>query len=231
MRQPVVFIGVFISIVLLLSNDVFAARRGGGSSGDHALGFGVAYASPSQDDLNNFISDQAVVGSKTLGSGYEIFFQYSYRFSGTMWGLNFRPGYFMQKADGGGVEVNLTGLTFFPMLRIYALESDFIRFFFQVGVGYGNVTAKISNASGSGTYDGSTFGGLGGIGVAFCFTPSHCVTVEGTARYLPIQPITGSGNNVTSSGWQTNGELERGNNDIKVSLGGFQAALAYELHF
>lgn len=231
MRQPVIFITVFISIVLLLSNDVFAARGGGGSSGNSSFGGGFIYGSPSQDDLNNFVSDQALAGTQSLGSAYEIWAQYSYRFSGTMWGMNFRPGYFMQKASGSGVEVSLTGLTFFPMLRIYALENDFIHFFFQVGVGYGNVSVTISKPGSSGTYDGSTFGGMGGIGVAFCFSTTHCVTIEGNGRYLPIQPITGSGNTLAQSGWQTNGELERNNNDVKVSLGGFQAALGYEFHF
>lgn len=232
MRQPIVFISVFISIVLLLSNEVFAARRGGGASGSHSMAFGALYVSPSQDDLNKFISDQGAVGTQSLGTGYEIYFQYSYRFSGTMWGIAFRPGFFTQKASGGATDVAITGITFTPLLRIHALENDFIKFFFQIGVNYGNATVKMSEPGGtSGTYDGNAFGGMGGIGVSFCFTESHCMTIEGNARYLPIMPVTGSGNTLTESGWQGNGELERSNNDVRVSLGGFQAALAYELNF
>lgn len=219
----------FATLVTLFSSPSFARRGGGG--GGHLLGGGLIFMSPTQTDLNSFIDDQTVVGSKNLATAYELFMDYEYRFSGSMFAINFRPAYFTQSASGSGIEASLSGLTFFPIFRIYALESDFIRFFFQIGLGYGHITAKLANAGGSGTYTGGTFGALGGIGAAFCITSNSCFAIEGNMRYLPIMPVTGSGNLALTGVSQVNGELERNNSDLQVTMGGIQGILSYQYRF
>lgn len=229
-RSLLIFVSVLISTMFLSTSEALAARRGLG--GSISLGGGLIYGTSDQKALDGFIDDQGVTGTKNLGSSLEYFLEFEYRFTGSMFALGFRPSYFTQSASGGGVEVNLTGITAFPLLRLYPLESDYLRLYFQVGVGYGNVTAKLSNSTGSGTYDGNTYGGMAGVGVQFCLTDSSCFSLEGNGRYLPIQPVTGSGNTLGGPGTsRTNGELERNNSDVAITLGGFQAALFYQFHF
>lgn len=226
--------------ILLISTFTFlilasgpAMAKGGG--GGHQFGGGIAFISPAQDDLNSWISGLGVVGTKEVSSGYEIFMNYEYRFSGTIFAMHFRPSYITQGASGGGVEAKLTGFTIFPMLRLYPLENDFIRFFFQIGLGYGSLTAAISNNSGgNGTYSGGNFGALAGLGAYFCFTASSCVVAEGSFRYLPMQRLTGTGTGLTGGAsqiTQQTGELEINSTDLASTLSGIQGSLAYQFNF
>lgn len=218
----------------LFSPFANAQRRGGGGGGSSSLGFNLSIMSPSQSDTNEWIDSLAVSGTKNLGTGYELSADYEYRFSGTMFSLMFRPSYFTQTASGGGVEAKLTGYTFFPFLRLYPLESNFIRFFMQIGLGYGSLSTELSNSnnSSSGTFDGSNFGATAGLGAQFCFTTSHCAVIEGNVRYLPIDRNTGSasgtlGGKIT----QTAGELEINSKDLGTTLSGIQGILGYKLYF
>lgn len=224
-----------VSITLFsLASQAAPSRGRSAMSGDMALGFNIAMMSPDQSDINSWIDSTQNTGTKNLGSGYEASLDLEFRFTGSMFALMFRPSYFTQQASGGGIEAKETGYTLFPMLRLYPLESAFIRFFMQVGVGYGSLTTELTNNhnSAGGSYNGSAFGGIGGIGVLFCFTDSHCMTVEGNARYLPFERNTGSANGSLGGNLtQTNGELERSNNDIATTMSGVQGVLGYKLMF
>jgi hypothetical protein len=198
----------------------------------HSLGFQLALTGPSQDDVNSWVNSLNQVGTKEMGAGYEFLFDYQYRFQRTMFAVLFRPSYLIQDASGGGVKTSLRSFQLFPMFRLYPLENSFIQFFMQVGVGYGSADLKLENAGASGNYSGSAFGALAGLGVNFCFTPSHCVSVEGNLRYLPMPRITGSasgalGGNIT----QVNGELEQNNRDLGITLSGVQGLVGYRLNF
>lgn len=210
------------------------ARGGGGGGGGHSIGFGLGLMSPSQGDTNSWIDSLSISGTKNVSTAYEVIADYEYRYSGTMYSLMLRPSYFTQSASGGGVEAKLSGFTFFPMLRLYPLENSFIKFFMHVGLGYGSLSTTLSNnnASASGTFDGSTFGAMAGLGAQFCFTDSHCAVLEGNFRYLPIERNTGSasgtlGGNIT----QTAGELEINNRDLSTTLSGVQGLLGYKMTF
>lgn len=231
-----------IVMVLVLSAASLQAQAqrggrlsgGGGLGGGHSLGLGLSIMSPSQGDVNSWIDSLGTTGTKNLGTGYEVMVDYEYKFSMTMFSMLMRPSYFTQSASGGGVEAKLTGLTVFPILRLYPLENNFIKFFMQVGLGYGQLKTELSNSNtvGSGSFDGSTFGAMGGIGAHFCFTESHCLAVEGNVRYLPIERNTGSssgslGGTIT----QTQGELELNNKDLGTTLSGIQGILGYKLIF
>jgi len=123
------------------------------------------------------------------------------------------------------------------MFRMYALENSFIHFFLQGGVGYGNLTGNITAASKTLEYNGSAFGAVTGIGVDFCFSPSHCLTVEGNVRYLPIDRNISSGGNCTDgtipgvSQCGGTAEIERSGNDLRTTMSGVQGVLGYTFNF
>jgi len=221
-----------------LSAQTALAARGGG--GGHSMEFGLALLNASQDDVNTMIknaraSDAATTGD--MGGGYELFGQYQYQFSGTMFAMLFRPSYIMQNATGSGTggsfDYKLSGFTFFPMLRMVPLENSFIKFFMQIGLGYGRMSADITQGANTLKFSGGNFGAVGGLGADFCFTPSHCLTIEGNLRYLPLERNLVDSSSGTFSGMQTGSgqEAELNGSDLKTTLSGIQGVIAYTLNF
>ncbi len=236
-----------ILITSLLASEAAQARRGASISGDSAISFGLSLISSQQKDLNSLVdyvnANGGGVTTKSLNSAYDIYAQYMFRFSGSMFGLAFRPSYFTTSATGSGATVGdykheLTGITFFPLLRVYPLENNFIKFFLQGGVGYGSLKGKLTQGSHSLEYSGSNFGAQAGLGAEFCFTDSQCIGIEGNVRYLPIERNTVSS---ISSGFPTTGtgltqsengrELEYDRNDLTTTMSGIQGAVSYILNF
>jgi hypothetical protein len=228
-------VGKKISVALLGLCFLAAASTAnayGASSGDDSLGVGLSLVAASQKDVNSWIDSTAIAGTKDISGGYEITADYEHRFSSTMYSMIIRPSYFSQSASGGGIEANMTGFTVFPMFRLYPLESSFIHFFMQVGLGYGNLSTELSNNGANGTFKGDAFGAIGGLGALFCFTPSHCLSIEGNFRYLPIERSTGTasgtlGGQIT----QANGELELNNQDLATTMSGIQGIIGYKMIF
>lgn len=229
-----------LGILFMAFSPKTALARGGGGSGSHSMEFGLALLSAGQDDINSMIKTAragSAASTSDMGSAYELFAQYQYRFSGTMFSILFRPSYVMQSTTGSGTggsfDYKLSGFTFFPMFRLYPLENDFIRFFMQTGLGYGRLSGEITEGASSISFAGGNFGATGGIGVDFCFTPSHCLTIEGNIRYLPIERNVAS--SVTGSpglSQAVNGqEVEINGADLKTTLSGIQGILAYTLNF
>lgn len=243
-------VSLFLSTVLLLSvfsaQEANAQRRGGsrGLSGDMSIGLGASTVSAGQNDLNGAIDDAVLTGAniKNLGSAWEFYANWSYRFSGTMYSFVFRPSYFMQKTDGsspsGNYNYDLTGYTVFPIFRIYPLENAFIKFFMQTGLGYGSLNGSITAGTKNLDFKGSAFGAMGGIGVDFCFTDSHCLTVEGNLRYMPIERNIATGGSCSSasdipgvSQCGTNNEVERAGTDLRTTMSGVQGLIGYTMNF
>jgi len=218
----------------LFASNVSLAR---GGSGGHSLEFAIALANSSQTDIDSWIDSLGVAGTKNLPSGLEFIFDYQYRFSGTMYSMIFRPTYFTQSASGGSVSSSLTGFTLFPMLRMVPLENSFMKFFLQVGVGYGTLSGKLSNDNAGTTsaeFSGSAFGGIAGLGADFCFTPNHCLTLEGNFRYLPIPRNVASSASGSLGGMSQAGsgqELEFNGSDVATTMSGIQGVLGYTLNF
>lgn len=243
----------FIAAILIISifsiQDANAAGRGGGGgrglSGDMFLGIGISTVSSGQNDLNGAIDDAAVSASantKNLGSAWDIYANWGVRFSGTSYAFIFRPSYFMQKTEGtgtgGNYDYNLTGYTVFPIFRVYPLENAFIKFYMQGGLGYGSLNGEITAGSKNLQFNGSAFGALGGIGVDFCFTDAHCLSIEGNLRYMPIERNVTTGGNCAAGGdipgiSQCGGssEVERGGADLKTSMSGVQGLIGYTMNF
>lgn len=233
--------GLFLSTLALVSTftiqDAFAqSRRGGASSalpsGASSIGIGFSTVSAGQDDLNSVASQNS---GKDMSSATEITANWIYRYDRTSYAFVIRPSYFMQSTDSGTTEIKLTGFTLFPMFRMYPLENSFIKFFMQGGLGYGSLKGAMDIASTTVDFEGSAFGAVGGMGVDFCFTDAHCLTIEGNIRYLPIErnKVTG-GNCTTLSGTTqcTNGsELEVNNKDLQTSMSGIQGLIGYTMNF
>lgn len=219
--------------------------RGASISGDNAISFGASIIGTEQKDLNMAIdagnsSVNGPISTKNLSSAYEFYAQYIFRFSGSIYALVFRPSYFMQNSTGSGTDgsydYKLSGLTLFPLLRFYPLENAFMKFFLQVGVGWGQIKADITTGTGNTlAFDGSNFGGMAGLGVDFCFTGSHCLTVEGNVRYLPIERNVATAAAGTLVGFDNplnkGAEVERQSQDLSTTLSGIQGILAYTYNF
>jgi hypothetical protein len=232
---------------LLTTSIAEAQRRGGGGrgvslSGSHSFGFGFGFTNADQDDMNDVIDGANSGGGtvKNLDSGYEFFAQYAIRFDKSWWGFVFRPSYISQETDGtcntgNNCDYSVSGMAFFPMIRMIPLENDFIKLFFQFGLGYGQMSGEIKQGTGSMKFKGSAFGTIGGLGVDFCFTESHCLTVEGNLRYLPIERNLVSSSSGTFSSGLTGGssgaEVEFNSLDLATTMSGLQGLVSYTLNF
>lgn len=237
---------LFTSVFSLQEAQARVGRGGGGGlSGDMFLGLGFSTVSADQKDLNGAIDDAVAadsVSTKNLGSAWEFYANWGVRFSGTSYAFVFRPSYFMQKTEGSGgsgsYDYSLTGYTVYPIFRLYPLENSFIKFYMQAGLGYGSLNGDITAGSKTLQFNGSAFGALGGIGVDFCFTESHCLTIEGNLRYMPIE------RNLTTGGTCSGGsdipgvsqcggssEVERNGNDLRTTMSGVQGLVGYTMNF
>lgn len=246
-------VGLFLSTVIAVSvisvQDANAQRRssrGPSLSGDMSLGIGLSTVSAGQNDMNSLIdaagASAAAADTKDLGSAWEFYANWSYRFSSTMYAFVFRPSYFTQTTEGkgndGSYDYKLTGYTVFPIFRIYALENSFIKFYMQTGLGYGSLNGEITAGTKNLDFKGSAFGAMGGIGVDFCFTESHCLTVEGNLRYMPIERNLTTGGNCAAANdipgiSQCGGssEVERDGKDLATTMSGVQGLIGYTMNF
>jgi opacity protein-like surface antigen len=237
---------VLMSLLGLALTAPEAEARGGG--GNHSFGGSLIFASPSQDDIDTLIGNANTtaggISTKPMGQGYEFVIQYMYRFSGSMFSLLFRPSYFMQSSTGkasNGDKYNyeLSGWTLFPMFRLTPLENSFMKFYMQIGMGYGRLTGKIRENVNTVEYSGGNFGATTGLGAEFCFFDDHCFNLEGNFRYLPFER-----NKATSvsagSGWASGSlsgptasgeEVEINNRDLGTTLSGVLATIGYTFYF
>ncbi|WP_413560011.1 hypothetical protein [Bdellovibrio sp. HCB209] len=213
-------------------------------SGVSSFGLAFSVVTAGQNDMNSVIDANNTANganTKNLGSAYEIAGTWAYRFGGTDYAFVLRPGYFMQSQTGSGTggdyDYKLDGFTVFPMMRLYPLENAFIHFFLQGGVGYGLLKGEIKAGPNDLKFDGSAFGAIVGMGVDFCFTESHCLTVEGNARYLPIERNTTSGGNCSGTAidgiTQCGGsqEVEHNYTDLRTTMSGIQGLIGYTMNF
>ena len=238
----------FLILAMTITSQSFAQRTGGGSrrgvslSGEHSLSFGVGLVTSEQTGVDGVI-DAANAGGgnvKNLDSGLEFFAQYGVRFNGSWWGFVLRPSMMSQSTDGtcqsGNCEYEVSGMSIFPMIRMVPLENSLIKLFFQLGLGYGEMEGKISQPANTVKFKGSAFGAMGGLGVDFCFTETHCLTVEGNLRYLPIERnlvTSGSATGVVglTGGAAKGDEIERASRDLGTTMSGLQGQISYMVMF
>lgn len=247
------FIGAVLTALAMMSasGSAEAARGGGGLlGGESQFGLVGGVTQSSQDALNLLISranSRSGVGPVTtaaLNSAYELGVQYGYRFNGTMFSILFRPSYFLESSTGagtgGGYNYSVQGITFFPILRMIPLENDFMKFFLNIGLGYGRATSKIEEGTANVEAVGDAFGTLIGLGAEFCITAAQCISLEGNYRYLSMDrnivtggtgtsSFSGAGNSLSQA--DTNKEVELDGDDLKIRMGGMQFLAGYIIHF
>lgn len=231
--------------------------RGGGSggssggassllSGETQFGLVFGVSQSIQDDLNNLATranSRANVGPITTGSlnsAWELGAQFGFRVNGSMIFLLLRPTYFMETTAGtgsdGSYNYGVTGFTVFPIMRLVPLENDFMKFFLNIGLGYGRATTKIDEGSAHVEAVGDTFGTLIGMGAEFCITAVQCISFEGNYRYLLLERslVTSTSGTFASNSVTTpvlNKELELDGTDMQIRMGGLQFLAGYIIHY
>ena len=228
--------------LLLVSISFTTIYASAAAQGGSRFGGFLGLAVNSQDDLEQLgkdaeASDNAL-SVESMGSGLELAGFYQYRFSGSMWALQFRPSYFMQSADGSGssssYEYSANAFTFFPIMKMYPLENSFIGLYMQLGIGFGMVFGDIKEATASTEYSGNSLGYLVGLGVDFCFFQNHCIALEANLRQLSFERLTadshsGGLGNLTQA--QSGKEVEIDGRDLEVSLSGILTSVGYIYRF
>ena len=232
-----------IVLLLFISSSSFAKGSGGGWH----LGFGAGIVTVDQEDMNTLQqrANSRVGGITTsqLGNAYELTATFGYRFKSSIYEMLFRPSYFFHSQSGTGAsqpyEYGVSGYSVFPIFRFYPLESSVMKFFFQVGVGYGGFNGEITEASYNLKFSGGSFGFLGGLGIEMCFVPSHCFALEGNLRGLGASRVVADSVSGTpagsvpgiSQGTSAGQEVEMDSRDLGVSISGLQALLGYVIHW
>lgn len=237
-----------ISVFTLLTVAGWAQARGGG--GGWSLGANIGITAADQKDMDTLVtrSNQRAGGISTgqLGNAWEGNGYISYRFSG-MTAMQLRIGFLYQSEDGkdgsgNNYEYGLIGFTVFPMFRFYLLEDNMIKFYTQLGLGWGSVSGDIKEGNNSVDFSGNALGYMGGIGAEFCFWSSnHCFTVEGNLRILGVERIiadsvsgdfTGGSPSPASLSQASSGkEVEIDGRDLGVTLSGIEGFAGYVFYF
>ncbi len=229
----------FVVLGLLGSAQSWATMSGG----NYSLGINIGIVNSSQTQMNELIKTanagaNGPVSTGQLNQAYEAAPFIGYRFSGTIFAMQFRPSYFYQKEDGtgtdGGYSYSVTGFTAFPILRLYPLENDFMKFYMQFGLGYGQMKGEINEGAGNSVkFGGGAFGTTFGLGAEFCFSPNHCLQLEGDYRYLSfernvVDSSSGSGGGLSQFG--KGQEIEVNGSDLSVRMGGLMFLMGYTMY-
>ncbi|MCB0365162.1 MAG: outer membrane beta-barrel protein [Bdellovibrionaceae bacterium] len=242
-----VFRAFVLMAALIGAGSAFAARGGGGG---WSLGANIGITAADQKDLDTLVtrSNQRAGGITTgqLGNAWEGNGYISYRFGG-MTAIQLRIGFLYQNEDGSDTsgnnyEYGLFGFTIFPMFRFYLLEDTMIKFYTQLGLGWGSVSGDIKEGNNSVEFSGSALGYMGGIGAEFCFwSSSHCITVEGNLRILGVERLiadsvsgdflAGPPSPASLSQAQKGKEVELDGRDLGVTLSGIEGFIGYVFYF
>lgn len=238
-------LGLLAALVSLLLGEpkVLAQSRGGGKN-SHSIGAAFGVNGANQTDMNSVISSAnqtaGGISNSRMGSAYEFSLLYGYRFSRSMFEIGIRPSFSLQESRGsgslGGYSYAFQGFSLFPTLRMIPLENDIFKFFLQTGVGYGILNGSIREPNLEVEFSGDRLGLMFGLGAEFCFSASHCIRVDGTVRYMPVernivsrQTGAATGGVLTQVG--SGQELEIGNRDFSSTFTGVQGVVGYTYYF
>lgn len=230
---------ILLSVISLFISHQASAQF---FEGTFSLGLSAGITAADQGDLNELQSRantrEGGISTGQLGNAWEFAGIFQYRYNGSFLAVQLKPTFFFQSEDGSNAagesfEYGVSGYTIFPTAKFHMLESDFMKFYSQLAIGYGYASGKIKEAGGSVEFSGGDLGYLAGLGAEFCFTKSHCISVEGNYRFLEIDRVTSdssSGTFAANSITQANGEVEYDNRDLKISLSGIQGFVGYIFH-
>lgn len=229
-------------LILCFSVSTAYARGGGGG---WSLGANLGITASDQTDMNTLITranSRDSISTGQFGNAWEFSGYISYRTSG-MLALQFRPSYYYSTTDGtgsgGSYDYSVTGFTLFPIFRFYLLENNYIKFFTQVGVGWGFLFGEVKEGAASAEFSGNAMGSVAGLGAEFCFTKNHCVSVEGNFRLLSVERVVSdastdnfaTGANPSLSQSTAGSEIELDNADLSATMSGVQGFIGYVFYF
>ena len=233
------FYGFAVLLMALTGSSALAA----GGMGQIFFGANAGIVTTDQEDMNELKSRanaRDTVSASDLKNAWELGFELGYRFAGSMFAVSLRPSYFTQSTDGSGTsgsyKYSVSGFSVFPMFRIYPLESDLMRFYMQMGLGYGMATGKIREASASADFSGTGYGSMVGLGAEFLISDTHSLGVEGNMRYLSFERNTvdsRAGTFATDSLSQSGAdqEVELDGRDFKTTMTGIVIMARYVFYY
>ena len=171
---------IFI-LTLLFSSSVLAYGYGSSGGGMFTFGLGGSSVSSEQKDVNKLRADantrEGGLSVSDLDSALEINGIIQLRIPSSIIGFQIRPSYFMQSEEGDGYEYSTNGMNFAGYLKLYPMESDFMRVFFQMGVLWGSLDTLIKEDDFQVKASGSNLGYAGGVGFEIFFD-SHTIFLE-----------------------------------------------------
>ena len=218
------------------------------------FGAHFGYSTADQSDINTLITRANAraggISTDSLSDAYEGVFTIGYRPSQSSIAYLLRPAVFYASTDGSGgqnagfignYEYSLLGFSIYPMLRYHLLEDKTIRFFTQIGIGWGQISGEIKEVNTSevtAEFSGDNLGYLAGLGVEFCFdmNGSHCINLEANLRihYIERNIVdASSGTFATGSLTQSakGAEIELDNRDLGTTMSGIQGIIGYTFHY
>lgn len=211
---------------------------------DGGVSFGIigGQSSAEQKHINtlrtrsNMAAEGISTGDLTNAWEFGAFLQ----FASSMWAFQLRPAYFTQSEDGtasnGDVyEYSVTGYSVTGLFKLYPLQSNELRLFFQAGVAWGNLEVDIQENDFKATAAGSNLGYQIGIGLEMMFG-IHSIFLEGNWRFLPIErnivtSTTGTPRDDSATQYGKDKELEFDDRDLSTSMTGMQLLVGYALNF
>jgi hypothetical protein len=192
-----------IAIVACTSTTGFALTSSGktastsslstlGGNGQYGFGLLGGIVNSSQDDLNALIARSNArangISTTQMNQAYELDAFVEFRFTGTMYAIQFRPGYFYEvkngMSSGQDYDYAVKGITLFPIFKMYPLENDLMKVYLQLGLGYGQMYGEIHEAGAVAQFESGAFGSIVGIGAQIYVTQNSCLALEVNYRYL-----------------------------------------------
>ncbi|MGZ3722631.1 MAG: outer membrane protein [Bdellovibrionales bacterium] len=220
-----------------------------GGTGNTSFGLLGGIVNSTQDSMNQLQARgntrEGGITTSQLLQAYEGALTFTYRFTGTMYAIQFRPSYFYERQDGHGASgsymYSVTGYTLFPLLRIYPLENDLMKIFLQGGLGYGQVKGSINEGQTNGTdqhvdFGSGAFGTMVGMGAEFIYSNTSTFSVEVDYRYLNyVRNVATSANGTWASNSLTQAqkgqEVEFDSSDFDVNMSGLMFLVGYNFYF
>ncbi|MBF0359715.1 MAG: hypothetical protein HQK49_01820 [Oligoflexia bacterium] len=239
-------IGVTFTSVLIFDKNLFASPSQ--ASGTTSLGFIGGVTGSKQNDLNALRTRANArangISTGTIEGGWEGALIIQKRIPASIVAFQFRPSFFYQKEKGtggtasiyeGSYEYGTNGYTIAGLVKLYPLENNFIRLFFQAGIVWGKLTTKIIESTFNIEAKGSNLGYVGGLGVEFCMLP-HCIILEAGARVLFLERNIVSSSNGTPAAdsitqYEKDQELEYDQKDLQTNMSGVQTFVGYTISF
>jgi len=212
-----------------------------------SLGAFYGTVSTDQQHINNLMDNANTrtsgVGVKNIDSSNEISAYFQYRVDKSIWAFQFRPSYLFKSTDGSGgsgsldgkYEYDVSAVIFAGLVKVYALESKYLRLYFLAGLNYGNMFTTIKEADFKVEASGSNLGFQFGTGLEVTLG-SHGILLEAGVRKLSIDrnivdSTSGTAESDSASQYGKGEELEFGGKDLGTTLSGVQIQIGYAYYF